>query len=79
MTTLPLCRVYLKLECLLSFRRPLPFNTGGLGRTDGWTDKNRQTIAVPLSLHFAARVNNNIIAKKVHSEAEKLTMGSRYY
>ena len=29
------------------------------GRTDGWTDKNRQTIAVTLRLRFAARVNDN--------------------
>ena len=27
--------------------------------TDGWTNKNRQTIAVTLHLRFGARVNNN--------------------
>ena len=31
---------------------------GGMILWDGWTDKNRQMIAVTLSLRFAARVNN---------------------
>ena len=38
MTTIicPLCPVY--LECVLSLRRPLPFNTGGLQRMDRQMD-----------------------------------------
>ena len=49
-TTLPWCWVILRY--VLSLRRPLPY-----GRTNGQTDKNRQTIAVTLHLRFAARVN----------------------
>ncbi|MCG8626577.1 MAG: hypothetical protein MJE68_31830 [Proteobacteria bacterium] len=31
-------------------------------RTDGQTDKNRQTIAVTLRLRFAARVNETVLS-----------------
>ena len=59
MTTIPLC-----LECVLSLRRPLPFSTGGLWRTDGRTKIAKRLqqgplIAVTLRLRFAARVNDS--------------------
>ena len=62
MTTLPLCHVYLECAHVLTD-----------GRTDGRTDKNRQTIAVTPRLRFAARVN------KVIEEVEAVPEGSEFY
>ena len=66
-TTLPWCLVILR--CVLSLRRPLPYGRTD-GRTNGRTDKNRQTIAVTLRLGFAARVNKPYHALQVgHTRA----------
>ena len=54
MTTIPFMS---QMRTFSQMTLTINFNTGGFGRED----KNHQTIAVILRLHFAARVNNTIV------------------
>ena len=57
------CRVY--HECVLSLRWPLPFNTRGLGWTDGQTDKNRQMITSPIFVADLVLYTYSLIKKEI--------------